>query len=599
MIIRWRVDCAFKQVQMNLKQRIHPYTSLPARNFWKTAIADRNALEIEDLWQPKFPFSKQDVIITAGSCFAQHISNSLKAHDFNWLDAELAPEHLDASSASDSGYGIFSFRTGNIYTARLLKQWLSWALGTSEQSTEVIEEGGRYYDPFRPTIPRDGYTSSEELFEAREITFCAIRAAIKSADRFIFTLGLTEAWINKQTFTYPLCPGTIRGDFSDDLHLFHNCSYDEVVADLNYVFDEIRKRNRNIKFLLTVSPVPLTATASDAHVLAATTYSKSVLRAAAGILARTRDDVDYFPSYEMISAHPFGGRFFGNNRRSVTEQGVGFVMGNFLTSIGFLATPPPLPSTVSSLANQDATQGNEEDVICEEIILDTWNRHSSAISSVPPRIVLVGDSQMGKVAEALADLGIAFAGGGIMHASQWHDHEFLISEHMFFVPGNEESRGRWQETYERGFAGVAKPTIITNVGMQANNFVANLVHSYLKTIYGDKLPTEIPFSHITNYMFFARRRHADLCRQFVQSGCRVICISDPPVQLTGEEALFSYADKILLAALRDVGCEVFNAREWLQRIGKTGLDFKGEDKQHANSDYYRRLIVQVMEEFAL
>ena len=72
----------------------------------------------------------------------------------------------------------------------------------------------------------------------------------------------------------------------------------------------MRSANRGLRFLLTVSPVPLTATNSGNHVLVATVDSKSRLRAVAGQLARTVSRVDYFPSYEIISAPPFRGSFF-------------------------------------------------------------------------------------------------------------------------------------------------------------------------------------------------------------------------------------------------------------------------------------------------
>ena len=63
----------------------------------------------------------------------------------------------------------------------------------------------------------------------------------------------------------------------------------EVVRDITTSFDALRVINPDLRFLLTVSPVPLTATASGQHVLTATTYSKSVLRSAAGFLSQNRD----------------------------------------------------------------------------------------------------------------------------------------------------------------------------------------------------------------------------------------------------------------------------------------------------------------------
>src|SRR5689334_16646909 len=44
-----------------------------------------------------------------------------------------------------------------------------------------------------------------------------------------------------------------------------------------------RELNAKVKLILTVSPVPLVATATHEHVLLASTFSKSVLRTACGI----------------------------------------------------------------------------------------------------------------------------------------------------------------------------------------------------------------------------------------------------------------------------------------------------------------------------
>ena len=61
--------------------------------------------------------------------------------------------------------------------------------------------------------------------------------------------------------------------------------------------DLLRDYNENMRFILTVSPVPLVATAGSEHVLAATLYSKSVLRAVAGFLPRPmRMSITFRPS---------------------------------------------------------------------------------------------------------------------------------------------------------------------------------------------------------------------------------------------------------------------------------------------------------------
>jgi hypothetical protein len=93
----------------------------------------------------------------------------------------------------------------------------------------------------------------------------------------------------------------------------------------------MKSLNPAVRFLLTVSPVPLTATASSDHVLTATTYSKSVLRAVAGQLTQEHADIDYFPSYELIASHWSGGAFFDLNLRTVTSDGVEAAMRLFFS----------------------------------------------------------------------------------------------------------------------------------------------------------------------------------------------------------------------------------------------------------------------------
>lgn len=79
-------------------------------------------------------------------------------------------------------------------------------------------------------------------------------------------------WLRAMTST-PL------GEDSDaPIHQFLNLSVDDVRSDLTEVLALLRTIRPGLKVILTVSPVPLKATASSDHVLTATSYSKSVLR---------------------------------------------------------------------------------------------------------------------------------------------------------------------------------------------------------------------------------------------------------------------------------------------------------------------------------
>ncbi|MGZ8406896.1 MAG: GSCFA domain-containing protein, partial [Caulobacteraceae bacterium] len=94
-------------------------------------------------------------------------------------------------------------------------------------------------------------------------------------------------------------------------------------------------RNPAARMLLTVSPVPITATASGQHVLPASTYTKCTLRAIAGDIAQDEPDIHYFPGYELISSHPGRGMFFDPNLRTINDAGVAFVLKNLAAAIGY------------------------------------------------------------------------------------------------------------------------------------------------------------------------------------------------------------------------------------------------------------------------
>lgn len=341
---------------------MNPYEDLPSRSFWRTAVAEPDPLSIRDLWRPKFTIGQDDPVLTAGSCFAANIGPVMLESGMNWHIAELPPPGLTSTEQKDRQYGVFSFRTGNIYTAAGLHQWLSWAFENTSPPDEYWMDGKRYYDPFRPSVEPGGYSTAASMEEARDRTLAAIRAGLEKARCLIFTLGLTEAWRNTASKTvYPVCPGTSGGTFDESLHQFHNYTSPEVYQDMVSAIEMARAVNPGLQVLLTVSPVPLTATASKNHVLVATTYSKSVLRAVAGQLAAEYSHVDYFPSYEIVSGFPFKGMFYNENLRTVTPEGVAHVMKHFISAVA-----------PSSQWSADSVNDSGE-AHCDDAILDYYN----------------------------------------------------------------------------------------------------------------------------------------------------------------------------------------------------------------------------------
>lgn len=345
----------------------HPYQVQPERAHWRRAVSEKHPLAISDWYQRKFEIGTLPVA-TAGSCFAQHIGRQLRDKGFNYVDAEPAPSFLNAGSRQDFGYEMYSARYGNVYTARQLLQLLQRAYGEFVPKEDYWVKDDGVVDPFRPTIESEPFSSVAELRESREHHLECVRKVFEQARIFVFTMGLTEAWVGKADgAVYPVAPGVSGGTYSKVQHELRNFAYPGVMKDMTDFITSARRINSRLRFLLTVSPVPLMATATGKNVLVATTYSKSVLRAVAGALADAHAFVDYFPSYEIISSHVMRGFFYNPDQRTVNSQGVEHVMQQFF------ANHAPPASSAKAPAGVPATRTSPEDTrdaaVCDEELL--------------------------------------------------------------------------------------------------------------------------------------------------------------------------------------------------------------------------------------
>ncbi|WP_095588763.1 GSCFA domain-containing protein [Actibacterium ureilyticum] len=349
-----------------------PYEGLEPGAFWRTGVSEVRRFPPAGLYQARFAIPRDLPVLTAGSCFAQHVGRALVRNGFNVIDTEPLPDRIAnryVALSQKFGYGLYSARYGNIYTMRQFLQLLRESQGVFEPAEPVWERDGRFFDAMRPSVEPAGLASPELVKTARTAHLAAIREALSQAGLIVFTLGLTEAWQHIESGTvYPTAPGTIAGEMDDTIFGFVNFRAAEIREDFLALRDLVRAVNPDMRFLLTVSPVPLTATASGQHVLPATIYSKSVLRAVAGELYEDFEDVDYFPSYEIIAAHPSEGSFFEENMRTVSARGVRRVMRAFLAAHGGEDIDGETAPAIAASPDED------EDLVCEEALLEAFNK---------------------------------------------------------------------------------------------------------------------------------------------------------------------------------------------------------------------------------
>jgi hypothetical protein len=268
------------------------------------------------------------------------------------------------------GYANFSAAYGNIYTARQLLHLLQRCLGLFQPAEDRWQSAGAVIDPFRPGLRYPAGSNREfDLLTAQHLR--QTLASFRQADVFVFTLGLTEAWVSTiDGAVFPACPGTVAGSFDPLRHAFKNFTVAEVVTDLDQALSLLRSINPEVRVILTVSPVPLVATASGRHVLTATTYSKSVLRAAAGEIAAKDLGVTYFPAYEIVTGPQAPETFFESDRRNVSREAIDVVMGAFLASCE--TTGSSAPAAIGDRVDDAATEISRAimEFECEEAMAD-------------------------------------------------------------------------------------------------------------------------------------------------------------------------------------------------------------------------------------
>jgi hypothetical protein len=359
-----------------------------------------------------------------------------------------------------------------------------------------------------------------------------------------------------------MCPGTVRGRFDADLHRFVNHGTSDVVSRLEATMNRLREVRPGMRFLLTVSPVPLTATASGGHVLSATMHSKSVLRAAAGELVARRDDVDYFPSYELIAGFQSQGRYYEPNLRSVRLDGVDFVMRHFAAGLGVAPA---------------ATDNDDGELACEEALLESFAQTSPVDADGVPaaRLCLLGDSHMTFLSRAFKRRGIEHVGSMVMKGSSWYKNLFHPDADEIFVPlEGAKSRHIWSGMLPFFAADhpvpAAERTVLCNIGLHTNVSA----EPFAAWVAGQFPDGQVDTDQALAYYRRINQKRLSVVEAVLARGFRVIVLTDPPMQsrnprLQPHLAAFEAYESLARHVLAGMGCETISVRELM---GVDGFD---------------------------
>lgn len=340
----------------------NPYADLPAERFWRKVVAGVPPFALAPGPSAAFTIARDARVATAGSCFAQHVARALSEAGFHHYLSETATDDLSPAEAAERQYGIYSARYGNVYTARQLLQLFDRAYGRFVPELSAwTRPDGRLVDPFRPLVEPEGFSDAAALSASRVQHLAAVRAMFETLDVFVFTLGLTEGWVNRADGAMlPVAPGVAGGSFDPEHHAFVNARAGEVRDDMRAFLERLFAVNHGARVILTVSPVPLIATYADRHVLVSNTYSKAALRVAAEEICAAEARAVYFPAYEIVTSTANAARYYDDDLRSVTPAAVAHVMRVFL---GAFTETAECSVVASPLGLEYARAAN---VVCDE-----------------------------------------------------------------------------------------------------------------------------------------------------------------------------------------------------------------------------------------
>ncbi|MGH7026584.1 GSCFA domain-containing protein [Brevundimonas sp.] len=246
--------------------------------------------------KPSFEFSRDTPVLTIGSCFARNIERHLVSLGFELPMTKVALPREER--VSETANDIL-----NKYSVHSIENELRWAFEpcpVPETSLFLETEDGLWHDP--QLAPNIIPASFERVVERRKEVMNATREMARCG-LVIITLGLAESWFDLETGLYlngappPAALKRYPGRFALDV-----LSYSEVLESLERIRELVRRHGRpDAKILITTSPVPFKATFSGEDALTANCYSKSVQRAACREFSSAHNDVDYFPSYEVVT----------------------------------------------------------------------------------------------------------------------------------------------------------------------------------------------------------------------------------------------------------------------------------------------------------
>jgi hypothetical protein len=236
---------------------------------------------------------RKESMLWMGSCFVESMSEYLKRFQYQAL---VNP------------YGV-------VFHPLVLQRLLDF--GLAELSQTNFEKDGVWQN-FMLGAPFVGKIENE-LNRKIGIAYAQIQEKVKSIDWLVMTWG-TAFWYEHEEYgMVGKCHKFPQTRFKKRLS-----NVDEIVKNWSIKIKKLRSLNKELKIILTVSPVRHTRDTLEGN-----SVSKSTLRLAIQQLTEQFDFVHYFPAYEIVIDELRDYRFFEKDLIHPNKEAVGYIWEQF------------------------------------------------------------------------------------------------------------------------------------------------------------------------------------------------------------------------------------------------------------------------------
>ena len=277
---------------------MHPYRSQPDKAFWNRFVAGAPWLHVDIAPESRPVLHADTRVATAGSCFASNLVKWLPSLGVTPFVTEQAPGWFSPAEAEAHHYGDFSARYGNIYTVASAPPARRAGARSSAHDRRARRGRRRMATTCSgPTYVPGGFDTRAEASPGPALP-PALRPAAACRLRRLRLHARAHRGVGERAHRHrvrrvprarPPGPST-RSSTSRSTSTTRRSAWIST-----WSIDAVAAVNPGLQWIVTVSPVSMVATHTEDNVLVASMYSKSVLRAVCGAVAKTRETSTYFP----------------------------------------------------------------------------------------------------------------------------------------------------------------------------------------------------------------------------------------------------------------------------------------------------------------